>query len=96
MRKAFLLSIVMVLISYSISMAAEIKWNPIPIPNMNTRSFSSPSTGITSKIPVYDASNCTGSIVNGRCMGTINSSSPPKYCYGQMINGTCTGHIGNY
>ncbi len=43
-------------------------------------------------IPVYDASECVGPIVNGICQGTIlpNQAVHP-ICHGQMLNGQCTG-----
>lgn len=43
---------------------------------------------------VYDAGECIGAIVNGRCRGTIlpNKGYHPT-CYGQWINGQCTGPL---
>ena len=41
---------------------------------------------------VYSADECIGSIVNGKCHGTIlPKQSVHKKCYGQMLNGQCTG-----
>lgn len=41
---------------------------------------------------VYDADECIGPIVAGRCQGTIlpKKSYHPK-CHGEMLNGRCTG-----
>lgn len=42
--------------------------------------------------PVYQADECTGPVINGRCHGSIiPKSAVPKRCYGTMLNGQCTG-----
>lgn len=41
--------------------------------------------------PVYNSSQCTGSVVNGVCTGVIIPSGIPEKCYGTMLNGRCTG-----
>jgi len=60
------------------------------VPEINIKS---PGNKIN-KTPIYNASECTGSIVNGKCMGTINKTSNQKYCYGTIINGNCSGYVG--
>lgn len=94
MKKIFLLSIITVLVSFSSSFAIEWNWIPIPgqgqQPGINSNAFNNPTT----KTPIYDASDCTGSIVGGKCMGTINKTSTQKYCYGSVINGKCMGYVG--
>ncbi|MDO8177007.1 MAG: hypothetical protein Q7T62_02070 [Undibacterium sp.] len=45
--------------------------------------------------PVYNASQCVGTIVFGQCVGTITPSSGlQKKCYGMVINGECNGALG--
>lgn len=41
---------------------------------------------------VYDASECIGAVVMGRCHGTIlPKSAYHPTCYGAWLNGRCTG-----
>jgi len=41
---------------------------------------------------VYDASECTGPVINGRCHGSIlPNKAVHKKCYGTMLFGKCTG-----
>jgi hypothetical protein len=42
---------------------------------------------------VYDASQCTGAIVNGECHGTIINPGAHKTCHGEWLNGQCTGPL---
>ena len=45
--------------------------------------------------PVVDASQCIGSVANGRCLGQIRpSGGVQKKCYGTMSNGECVGFMG--
>jgi hypothetical protein len=42
--------------------------------------------------PVYNASDCIGAVVNGKCHGSIGGAAIPiARCHGEMINGQCTG-----
>ena len=44
--------------------------------------------------PIYNSSQCIGSVVNGQCMGTIRPSGEvQKRCNGAVVNGRCTGSI---
>jgi hypothetical protein len=42
---------------------------------------------------VYPASSCIGAIVQGNCVGTVQSTEPQRRCMGAMVNGTCTGPV---
>jgi hypothetical protein len=44
-------------------------------------------------IPVYDAQNCVGPVVEGVCHGTMVPEGRPLRCHGKMIRGECTGPI---
>ena len=44
-------------------------------------------------IPVYDARNCVGPVVDGVCHGTVLQEGHPLRCHGKMIEGECTGPI---
>jgi hypothetical protein len=56
-----------------------------------------PSSGLSSQkksygAPVYSGSECTGSVIMGRCTGAvIPSSSSRERCYGSVVNGNCIG-----
>jgi|GEM_PF-2353790 len=73
--------------------AAQNRYIPMPL--------SQPSFNIINNqilaAPIYNASECIGAVVNGRCAGTINPNPGNvlrKKCYGTMINGECQGAVG--
>ncbi len=39
----------------------------------------------------YKESDCIGSVVNGRCVGTIRPAARSDKCFGSIINGECIG-----
>jgi hypothetical protein len=80
-----------------------IGWAALGGPFSNARSPSGASTHFSQpRVPgevtqegdrkVYDADECIGPIINGRCHGTIlpNKAYHPT-CHGEWINGQCTG-----
>jgi hypothetical protein len=42
---------------------------------------------------VFEATSCVGSVLMGRCEGTIRTTQPPRYCVGGMVGGRCAGPV---
>lgn len=42
---------------------------------------------------VYPDRACVGTVVQGVCMGSIQSTEPVRRCMGAMVNGECTGPV---
>ena len=65
---------------------------------LNSQSYSQPSFNYNNNrnygTPVYNASDCKGSVVNGKCYGAVVPSGVQKKCYGTMLNGECIGTVG--
>ena len=65
--------------------------NTYTAPSVNFGNTQSQRSGT----PIYDASRCIGSVINGQCMGTIKPSGEvEKRCYGTVMNGRCIGGTG--
>lgn len=64
---------------------------------LNSKSYSQPSFNDNNNrnygTPVYNASDCKGSVVNGKCYGAVVPSGVQKKCYGTMLNGECIGTV---
>jgi hypothetical protein len=62
--------------------------------NTYNNSYST-NSGRSLGTPVYDDSECKGSVVNNRCLGTvIPSPGNQQRCYGAVVNGECKGYLG--
>jgi hypothetical protein len=84
--------------SQSVSGANGIRWNwvqpsttAMPIVQSNFSLLNSNSRQVLT--PVYSASSCLGSIVMGKCYGTIADAGIQSYCAGTFVNGTCNGSV---
>lgn len=42
---------------------------------------------------IYSQEDCIGSVVNGKCYGTLRASAKPQKCYGTVVLGKCIGTI---
>jgi hypothetical protein len=62
----------------------------------NNYNYGNYSSGNKSKTAFYSPSDCYGSVINGKCIGTLKSGARPKYCHGAFINGQCNGAITDY
>ncbi|WP_155833444.1 hypothetical protein [Halomonas sp. BC04] len=49
--------------------------------------------GSRSLTPVAPASSCSGTIVMGKCSGTIINPGVQSFCAGSVINGRCVGSV---
>ncbi len=58
----------------------------------NSRYFST-SVGRPALVPLYRASDCIGTVVMGKCEGTILQPGIQPYCAGSVINGRCVGSV---
>jgi hypothetical protein len=72
------------------SRSSGIGWNWVSSGQQN---FVQPSFSRATITPVFRASSCMGSIVEGRCIGQIAAGDLPSYCAGSMIAGKCIGSM---
>lgn len=64
----------------------------MPTPELNTYTpRSSAGSSGASYQSYWEESDCNGSVVNGRCIGTITPGATEGKCYGTMLNGECIG-----
>lgn len=92
--------------SSSVTSTGGIRWNwiqpAIQMPGVQQSAIQMTSTlpnfsamghSKSALIPVFAASSCVGSIVAGRCEGSIVSSDLPSYCSGTFVDGRCIGSV---
>ena len=64
----------------------------LPVPTLEPITPNSINT-----VPLYNADDCIGSMVNGMCYGSVISKAKPiGYCRGIVVSGQCSGAVTDY